>query len=63
MKFKKQGINYNVALDDDKVLSDVFNVRGTPTQILINKQGNIHQYFHKTPSNIDAIIETLINEK
>tara|TARA_R110001583_G_C5588099_1_gene403517 strand:+ start:1087 stop:1239 length:153 start_codon:yes stop_codon:yes gene_type:complete len=50
-------------LDDDKVLSDVFNVRGTPTQILINKQGNIHQYFHKTPSNIDAIIETLINEK
>tara|TARA_R110001583_G_scaffold55849_4_gene169371 strand:+ start:10695 stop:11216 length:522 start_codon:yes stop_codon:yes gene_type:complete len=59
---KKQGINYNVALDDDKVLSDAFNVRGTPTQILINKQGELHQYFHRTPSNINSVIEKLINE-
>lgn len=60
---KKQGINYKVALDDDKVLAELFNVRGTPTQVLINKQGYVHQYFHNTPSNIDEIIKTLINEK
>lgn len=58
---KKQGINYNVALDDDKALSDAFNVKGTPTQILIDKQGNIQHYFHQTPLNIKSIIETLIN--
>jgi len=59
---KKQGIDYNVALDDDKALSSAFNVRGTPTQILIDKKGNIRQYFHKTPENINAIITALINE-
>lgn len=60
---KKQGIDYSVALDDDKVLSDAFNVRGTPTQVLINKQGYLYKYFHTTPSDINSIIEKLINDE
>lgn len=59
---KKHGIDYNIALDDDKKLSNAFNVKGTPTQVLIDKHGNVQQYFHKTPTDINASIEKLIAE-
>tara|TARA_R110001592_G_scaffold76227_1_gene230215 strand:+ start:1578 stop:2042 length:465 start_codon:yes stop_codon:yes gene_type:complete len=59
---KKQGIDYKVALDDENILSSLFNVRGTPTQILIDKKGIVRQIFHLMPSDIISTIDQLVKE-
>lgn len=58
---EKQGINYPVALDDDNTLSELFNVKGTPTQVLLSKTGEVKAKFNLTPENINEMLETLIN--
>jgi len=59
---KDHGIDYKVALDDKNILSRLFNVKGTPTQILIDKDSNIRRVFHGMPSDIIATIDQLIQE-
>lgn len=59
---KKLGIDYNVALDDEEKLSELFKVKGTPTQILIDKKGNIRSRFNTSPDNINAQIDALLKE-
>tara|TARA_R110001583_G_scaffold39134_10_gene125720 strand:- start:519 stop:1022 length:504 start_codon:yes stop_codon:yes gene_type:complete len=59
---KKQGIDYKVALDDENILSSLSNVRGTPTQILIDKKGIVRQIFHLMPSDIISTIDQLVKE-
>jgi len=42
---KKYEINYPVALDDDKKLIELYQVRGTPTQLLIDKEGIVRRRY------------------
>lgn len=42
---KKYQIDYPVALDDEKKLIELYQVRGTPTQLLIDKEGIIRRRY------------------
>jgi len=59
---EKQGIDYKVALDDQNILSNLFNIKGTPTQILIDKEGVVRQIFHRMPADILSTIDLLVKE-
>lgn len=60
---EEHGINYPVALDDDKILSDLYDVKGTPTQVLISKQGELIAKFHTTPEDIRSTLKQLVEQE
>ena len=53
-------LSYNIALDDDKRLSEMFEVLGTPTQIIIDKEGIIQRRYpilnQETMSTLESVL-------
>jgi len=59
---KKHQLPYNIALDDDNRLAELFAVRGTPTQMLIDKNGFIRNRFAVLTNNAVAVLEQTLRE-
>jgi len=52
------GINYTVLMDRSAEVADQYGVRGIPTNVLFDRDGNIQYYGHSFP---DQTIDLVIN--
>ena len=59
---KKYELPYAVALDDKEQLISLFEVRGTPTQILIDKEGVIRRRYGLLNDKTKQVIKNLLEE-
>ncbi len=57
---KKYELNYAVALDDEKKLIELYHVRGTPTQLLIDKKGVIRRRYPIFNEKTARILQSIL---
>lgn len=53
---REKGINYTVLLDSDAAVADQYEVRGIPTNVLIDRKGDIQFIGHSIPGNIEEVL-------
>ena len=53
---KGHGINYTVLLDEGAQVADKYSIRNIPTNILINKKGEVNFIGHTLPKNIEDVL-------
>lgn len=59
----KYEVPYSVALDDDEQLINLYHVRGTPTQLLIDKDGVVRRRYGLLNEKTMMILKTVLEEK
>ncbi|MCM8784009.1 MAG: TlpA family protein disulfide reductase [Candidatus Omnitrophica bacterium] len=57
---KKEEIPYLILLDEYMEVSHLYKVIGVPTDIIIDREGNIKYYNFFWPNNLEEIIEELL---
>jgi peroxiredoxin len=60
-RFKNtEGIRYPVLLDSDRRVGRLYHVFGVPTEVIVDRQGNVRYYDFGVPYNWEEILEGLI---
>lgn len=59
---EKHGINYPILWDEDEKTTSLYRVASVPRNFLIGKDGIIHHAGVELPEDLDAIIESLLDE-
>lgn len=57
---KKYQLNYAIALDDKKKLIELYKVRGTPTQLVIDKKGIIRRRYPLFNEETARILQSVL---
>lgn len=57
---QKHQLNYPLAFDDNRTVSKMYGVMGTPTQVIIDINGVIRYRAAETPDDIETHLNTLL---
>lgn len=58
----REAIPYPILLDEKKEVAYLYNIIGVPTDIIIDRKGNIRYYNFFWPNNLEEVIERLLKE-